>query len=244
MWRMLRYPHFADRTSVNQSVKARSVDVRIRFGEFTLDSDRQEVVRGTEVVHLTPKALDLLELLIQRRPAVVSRQELLDHLWPDVLVSPANLKNLVSELRCAFDDHDRDGRFIRTVHGRGYAFTEKASEGHGDGTRRMTSSTTILQRAGEKLTLWQGENRIGRGGDCEIVIDDAEVSRHHARITVTSGGVTIEDLQSKNGTFVNGEKITFAELSDSDRVALGNVRLTVRMSSRDTTTKTGRVGSA
>lgn len=211
----------------------------VRFGEFTLDRDRREVCRGDEIVYLTPKAFDLLSLLVARSPAVVPRQELFDALWPDVMVSSASLKNLVSELRCALDDHQRMGRFLRTVHGRGYAFIgEGVVEGEGY-ERGEANPAVALHRSGKTLPLWSGDNTVGRGRDCSVVIDDSDVSRHHAIVRLGPEGVTIRDLDSKNGTFVNGRRIVVAELEDADRIGLGSVDLTVRISSGEDTTRTG-----
>ena len=60
--------------------------MRYEFGEFVLDPDRQELSRGGTPVHLTPKTMQLLEILVEHRPNVVSHQQLYDALWPDVVV--------------------------------------------------------------------------------------------------------------------------------------------------------------
>lgn len=201
------------------------------FGEYVLDRNRQELRRGAEVVHLTPKAMQLLEILIDARPNVVSHHELYDRLWPDVVVVEANLKNLVADLRHALDDHERAGRFLRTVHGRGYAFTENVVE-----TRlgtRPPDRIVVLLIAGERIVLQPGENIIGRGRDANVVIESHEVSRHHARIVLAPGGMTIEDLQSKNGTFVGGERIDGSRpLEDGDHIRLGTFPVILRVITR------------
>lgn len=78
--------------------------MRARFGPFLFDSQTRELIHEAERIHLTAKAMRLLELLLSRRPEVVSRQQLYDHLWPDVAVSEANLKNLVAEIRRALGE--------------------------------------------------------------------------------------------------------------------------------------------
>jgi DNA-binding winged helix-turn-helix (wHTH) protein len=201
------------------------------FGEFILDPPRQELRRDGEVIHLTPKAMHLLEILIENRPNVVSHQKLYDRLWPDVVVVEANLKNLVADLRHALDDHDREGRFLRTVHGRGYAFTENVIE-----TRlgtRPPDRIVMLMIAGERIVLQPGENIIGRGRDANVVIESHEVSRHHARIVLAPAEMLIEDLQSKNGTFVEGERITGPRtLVDGDHIRFGTFPVIVRVITR------------
>src|SRR4029077_9100343 len=94
----------------------------VRFGLFTLDTDGRLLRRGEVDVHLTPKAFDLLTLLIQEAPRVLRKAELHERLWPETFVSDATLVGLVKELRRALDDRDATSRFIRTAFGAGYAF--------------------------------------------------------------------------------------------------------------------------
>jgi len=62
---------------------------------------------------------------------------------------------------------------------------------------------------------------IGRGDDCHVIIDDRQASRHHARITQTQDGYVLEDLGSKNGTFLNGHPLTVpAVLKDGDDIGI------------------------
>jgi predicted component of type VI protein secretion system len=74
-----------------------------------------------------------------------------------------------------------------------------------------------------------GANVIGRAPDATIQVDVAGVSRHHARIVVSNGEATLEDLGSKNGTFVEHKRITSTRLSDGDELRLGSVSLTFRI---------------
>jgi pSer/pThr/pTyr-binding forkhead associated (FHA) protein len=71
---------------------------------------------------------------------------------------------------------------------------------------------------------------VGRERECAVRVDSADLSRRHARIVVTRAETTIEDLGSKNGTQVNGERITrCVPLKDSDRIQVGSLTLTYRM---------------
>jgi DNA-binding winged helix-turn-helix (wHTH) protein len=210
--------------------------MRFEFGDFVLDPDRQELSRSGEVIHLTPKAMQLLELLVDHRPNVVSHQQLYDALWPDVVVLEANLKNLMADLRNALDDHERNGRFIRTVHGRGYAFTDEVVA-----TRRGVAGSRLVVffHGNRRIILQAGENIVGRGEDATTIIDDPEVSRHHVRIIIDPHRVTVEDLKSKNGTFVNGTRIDRrTEVGDGDEVRLGPLALTVKIVARADETQT------
>jgi two-component system KDP operon response regulator KdpE len=91
-----------------------AIDV-VRFGRFTLDSSRRQLTRGDAVVHLTPKAFDLLVLLCSEAPRVVPKATLHERLWPGTYVSDATLIGLVKELPRALDDRDRDAPIIRTA---------------------------------------------------------------------------------------------------------------------------------
>lgn len=67
-----------------------------------------------------------------------------------------------------------------------------------------------------------GEMLVGRSGDVQIVLSEDMVSRRHARIVYDGQRITIEDLGSTNGTFVNGEKIKRCDLKEGDRVLIGS----------------------
>lgn len=203
--------------------------MRFEFGEYSYDTDQFQLFRSGEPVHLTPKATTLLELLISNRPAVVRHEQLFDTLWPDVVVQHANLKNLVGDLRRALDDHRRQGRFIRAVHGRGYAFTNRVREVESDGPRRQ--SPVALVQGVRRLPLRQGESIVGRGSDVEIQLDHPSVSRHHARIFVEGNSVTVEDLESRNGTFVKGLRIYAPiQVEDGDELHFGMVSFVLSLS--------------
>lgn len=199
--------------------------MRVRFGEVLFDGEARSVCRNGDPVHLTPKAFELLRLLIEARPRAVPKDELREQLWPDVVVDEANLKNLVAEIRGALGG---DGDAIRTIHRYGYAFTaaENAIEAR-------------LVGADRTWPLHHGENRIGRGDGCAAVVSMTGVSRHHATIRIGAAGVTLEDAGSKNGTWRNGERVSESvELHDGDRIHLGAATLTFRCTPAEETTAT------
>jgi DNA-binding winged helix-turn-helix (wHTH) protein len=97
-----------------------------RFDDFELDSESRLLTRAGRPVALTCKAFDLLELLVAERPRALSKQQVRDRVWPKTVVSESTLNSLVGELRAALDDDARQPRYVRTVHGFGYAFAAAA----------------------------------------------------------------------------------------------------------------------
>src|SRR5262245_43517960 len=78
--------------------------MRIAFSEFVLDTAMRQLFRAGTRVHLEPKALELLELLLARRPEAVSKAEIQQGLWPDTFVSESSLTGLVAQVRKALAD--------------------------------------------------------------------------------------------------------------------------------------------
>lgn len=198
-------------------------DVVFRFGEFTFDSGSRLLLRGGIVQHLSPKAQLLLRRLLLNRPRAVSRKELYDELWPSTFVCETNLTTVVSELRRALGDETAAVQYIRTVHGFGYAFTGEASTAAG--SRRRPVATLLCEH--ERHLLYDGENSVGRSQDCQIVLHGPTVSRHHAVIDIQDGEVTIEDLNSRNGTYVNGQRITRSAVRYQEPIAFGATHATI-----------------
>ena len=129
-------------------------------------------MRAGRRVTLSPRAFDLLEVLLERRPEVVPQSELRDRLWPETFVAYSSLARLVTEARKAIGDASRKPRLVRTVYGRGYAFSGEAVD--------EVSGCTLVW-ADRLIPLVEGENVIGRGDDCHVRIQSTKVSRRHAR---------------------------------------------------------------
>jgi pSer/pThr/pTyr-binding forkhead associated (FHA) protein len=72
------------------------------------------------------------------------------------------------------------------------------------------------------LPLPDGEVLIGRSSTCRLVLNDQKVSRQHAKIVVSGNTITIEDTGSRNGTYVNGEGVSRADLNGGDHIRLGD----------------------
>jgi DNA-binding winged helix-turn-helix (wHTH) protein len=213
--------------------------MRVSFGDCVLDLERRQLLRGGEEVHLTPKALELLALLVAERPRAVAKAEIRDRLWPGTFVSESNLTTLVTELRAALGDRARSPRYIKTVQRFGYAFCGSAAELSRRPPVRRRGPLFTLEWAGEQITLRDGENVIGREKDAAAWIESASVSRRHARIVVSGGRATLEDLGSKNGTFLRGRRIASAVvLANGEEIRVGLVPLRFRVFEAADSTRT------
>src|SRR3954447_1984853 len=134
---------------------ANPMDGVSRFDRFTLDHRQRILMRDGEIVRLTPKAFDLLELLVSRPDEVVPKAELVERVWPDTFVSDANLSKLVFTIR-----KELGGDYIETIPKRGYRFAAPAKE-----SRRNIRSPLIIAiaivivLAGVSVMWWRAHTR-------------------------------------------------------------------------------------
>jgi DNA-binding winged helix-turn-helix (wHTH) protein len=213
--------------------------MRVAFGDCTLDSETRELFRQERPVHLSPKAFRLLELLLEGRPRAFSKAEIHEKIWPDAFVSEATLASLIAEIREAIGEDAKDARSIRTVHGFGYAFAGAAQDLPRERPATSEPSAWRLIRDDHVIPLPEGETIVGRDHLAGIRIPSESVSRRHARLLVHRGTATIEDLDSKNGTYLRGERITAQKaLQDGDLLRIGSANLTVRFVSEEKSTMT------
>lgn len=212
---------------------------RFRFDKFCFDSDQKALLRGSEPVRLTPRAFRLLELLLRRRPKAVSKRDLLDHVWSGHIVEEANLKTLVLEIRTALEERGGRPEVVRTVYGYGYAFTGEVEEETETGSAESQAVVSVRWNV-QSVLLPMGAHLIGRRPDCVVSIDDPSVSRVHARLEISRDVLRIEDLRSKNGTFVDGRRITEpTELLNRCEILIGEVNVKLaRLDSGDSSTQT------
>ena len=200
----------------------------VSFGDFVLDPDAREVRRGADPVLLSPKAYQLLELLVVSRPKALSKSTLQDQLWPDTFVVEKNLVNLIAEIRIALGDDAAHPRFVRTIHRFGYAFRDSTAEPSASPKPVHAKEARFrLVWTGGRASLTDGEYVLGRDPDLELFLDSRDVSRRHARITIDGDAAIIEDLESKNGTYVTDRRLeTATRLVDGDTIRLGSFQLT------------------
>jgi DNA-binding winged helix-turn-helix (wHTH) protein len=220
------------------------VIVRVRFDRFTLDSERRQLVADRGAIHLSPKAFDLLCVLMAARPNAVAKDELHARIWPGTFVTDANLSVLVAEIRRALSDAPRQPRYIRTVHRHGYAFCADAVDVNPAGAGRAADSgrKAWLVWKEHVLLLSEGENVIGRDPHCHVWLDVPGVSRRHARLVVSGDVVGVEDVGSKNGTLVGGTPVVGVRtLQDGEMLQIGPAEVQFRLWSSSSAKGTERI---
>jgi len=201
-----------------------------RFGAFTLDCGTRQLLMHDAEVHLSPKAFELLTALLAKRPCAVSKTELQERLWPATFVEETNIAGLIAEIRRALQDPASHPLLVRTVYRFGYRFIGEVTVDPGMRPTEPPRVKPCLVFEKRQLPLIDGANVIGRAPDATIHIDSPGVSRYHARILVSNGEATLEELGSKNGTRLNGTRITMpTRLSDGNEIRLGTIVLTYQI---------------
>ena len=198
--------------------------MRAQIADLTFDSNLRLLSREGRPIALTPKAFDTLEILIEMWPEAVSKESLYERLWSDVVVEPGNLHNLISEIRAAIGDEEHS--VIRTIHRFGYSL--------GVPIEREVASNAYLIIGNREIPLREGENIISRD-----LVGTPDVSRRHARIIVSGSTARVEDLGSKNGTFLDGDRLKApVEIANYQEIVFGRTRAILRFTGPDNATIT------
>ena len=212
-----------------------------RFGPFHYDAVSHGLLRDGEEIPLTHKSRELLILFLHNPGRLLTREEITEKVWPDVAVTDDALRFQVGELRKAFGS--KGEKFIRTIRSEGYrweapvklAADRPVRPAESDDSPRPEPRFRLVLESRE-VQLLEGENVIGRDPDAALWVDHASVSRRHARVLVAGGKATLEDLESKNGTLLNGKKIgKRMALADGDEVRIGPETMIFRQLSPATT---------
>jgi DNA-binding winged helix-turn-helix (wHTH) protein len=212
-----------------------------RFASFELDRSQYRLSRERAAIPIKPQVVELLAFLMEHRDRVVSKEELLTEIWKGRFVSEGALTEAIHEARRALGEDAAHPVYIKTLHGRGYQFlfrpvsvcTDKNS------SESAESTAAFLSWSGGRTRLQEGENIIGRDPAVVVVLEGLRVSRHHARLVVKSDMAVVEDLGSKNGTALNGKRLSAPTLlSDGDMIEIGDVALTFQYGVADQSTMT------
>jgi DNA-binding winged helix-turn-helix (wHTH) protein len=198
---------------------------QLRFGSCILEVELRLLYRDGIEVALPPRAVELLKVLIDQAPKALTKTELLLLLGPDTVVSEHGVAKLISDVRALIGDSAQRPGIIRTLHGFGYSFSAAVEDPPSLRSARLTW-------ASRDFPLHEGENVIGRSSDASVPIYASIVSRRHARIILHHGFAYLEDLGSKNGTFVGSERIiTPRLLHDGDVIKVGDYHFIYRTTS-------------
>ena len=213
--------------------------MKVRFGPFVFDSATRQLAEGARPVHVSPKSFDLLQVLIEHRPALVSKAELQDRVWPDVAVVEANVANAIAEIRRVLGDDPKSPKYVCTVSRRGYRFCAEAEALGEAPAARPRALRWWLTWKDTTLPLSEGDNVVGRHPASDVWINATSVSREHARIVIDNGGAAVEDSGSTNGTYVDGKKISERHsLVDGSSVTFGSEKTTFRLWSDEAAART------
>lgn len=248
--------------NVRKSDKTRALTV-FELEDWTVEAECNRLLRGAEVVHLEPKAMDLLLCLVDHAGQVVPRRALVDRVWATEFITDSTLTHTVADLRRALGDNPRSPSFIETIPKRGYRLVaevriSEAAPERSAGAPSVVGHRPLAVVAGDRVVLGGiaagnggdhylicGRREIplappfvvfGRTSDVEIQVLAPEVSRRHARIDLADGSAIIDDLGSKNGTTVNDRLIEGPRrLISGDVIGLGPASLIYCHASNDPT---------
>ena len=126
---------------------------QIRFDPFRLDSGNARLWRGKQAVALTPKAFAVLVYLLQHSGQLVTKEQLLQAVWADSLVTDASLKVCIREVRKALRDRPQKPRYIETVHRRGYRFIAETTLVDPNQPKAIRRAASVAPCTPQKLTL-------------------------------------------------------------------------------------------
>jgi len=206
----------------------------IRFGVFELDLQTGELRRKGVKVALQEQPFRVLVMLVAQPGDLVTRDALRRALWAETVFVDFDhgLNKAVAKIRDALGDLAESPRYVETLERRGYRFiapvevvVPRTAPALGFGDQPVIAR---LSWNGQSYPLSAGEYVIGRDPSAAIWIESSMVSRRHARIVVSASAVTIEDLGSRNGTFVNGRRLdAISPLASGDEVSVGPDRLAV-----------------
>jgi DNA-binding winged helix-turn-helix (wHTH) protein len=200
---------------------------RFRFGEFELDVAAFTLQRSGTPVRLEKIPMEVLVLLVEHAGTLVARDRIHAALWgADVFLDrDAAINTAMRKIRKALGEDADRLRFVETVVGKGYRFVGPIVPESVDAEHRVASCR--LTRGTHSFALQNGDNLIGRDPDVHVFLDHPSVSRRHARLSITADRVTLEDLNSRNGTYVDGRGITSpTELRDGTVIGVGPITLT------------------
>ncbi|MBZ5725239.1 MAG: AAA family ATPase [Acidobacteriia bacterium] len=145
-----------------------------RFSSFTLDTANECVWRGESRIQLAPKAYGVLRHLVDNPGRIVTKEELLQAVWPDTFVQESVLKTCVLEIRKALGENPRDPKHISTVHRRGYRFVVEAAAEPPPPPEHSGAPAALLIGRGAALESLRSLWRQANGGQRQVAFVTGE----------------------------------------------------------------------
>jgi DNA-binding winged helix-turn-helix (wHTH) protein len=213
-----------------------------RFGPFLYDDVERCLLRDDVEIPLTHKTRELLLFFLENPLRLLPREQIVARVWGDVAVTDEAVSAQVTRLRRALGDAGDD--LLKMVRREGYRWeapvrVEEASARRSgrSAVRPSRGPRFRLVLEDREVQLVEGPNVIGRDSESALWIDEASVSRFHAQVVVAGGAARLEDLESKNGTYLNGRRISRPEsLTNGDEIRIGVVEIVFRRMARLNTT--------
>lgn len=201
------------------------------FGEFELDNAAYALFRAGERIKLEKIPMEVLILFVGSAGTLVDRGKIKTALWgSDVFVEhDSAINTAVRKIRQALGDDAEKPRFVETVVGKGYRFIAPVERQTPvpSSRQRRPFPTCCVTRGTQEFILDSGENLLGRDPDARVYVDHPSVSRRHAQILIRPNHAILEDLNSRNGTFLEGRRIgTPTEIHHGAIIGLGPITLT------------------
>ncbi len=224
-----------------------------RLGEWLVQPSLDRLTLGDRTVRIRPRLMDVLCFLAEHQGQVRSKDDIIAAVWAKPYMAESVLSRSIAELRRVLDDNAAEPRFIETITKRGYRLIAPV-ELVGGSSQRPNEAERVPARnpvtlgehtcglcwGEQEIPLVEGENLIGRIREAAVRISSTRVSRRHARIVVTGGRAVLEDLGSKNGTYLRGRRIDRpVQLSDGDEICFGRDVVVFRFCYPSGTTVTG-----
>jgi Tol biopolymer transport system component/DNA-binding winged helix-turn-helix (wHTH) protein len=123
------------------------------FESFRLDAVRRTLLREGQIVPLTSKRLEILLVLVRNKGRVVTKDELMQQVWPDTIVEENNLAHNISALRKALGETPGEHRFIITIPGQGYQFVASLSA-----SETSSSDAMVIERTRSRLVIEEDDS--------------------------------------------------------------------------------------
>lgn len=215
---------------------------RFRFAGFELDLSAYVLRTHGETVRLEKIPMEVLILLVQRAGTLVDRSEIAAAAWGRGVhvEQEAAINTAVRKIRQVLGDDAAAPRFVQTVVGKGYRFIAAVDSPAGaselDGrpvpdiphpaVERHAYPRYMVKVGRQEFVLPSGETVVGRDPSAGVYVDHPSVSRRHARLSIDAGRAVLQDLGSRNGTFVNGRRLDGpTEIRDDTIIGLGPITL-------------------